>query len=158
MALALATGNLEHVTGIETEVLGQALQLVIWLHALHGQPAGFGIAQMAGPAGEVLRTQHPGQGFGARLPQNITTEFVRERLPKTYSRELVDVIFEQPYCRISNLVDKQIAQRQAASRYLKELVGIDVLREVQVGKEKLFIHPKLMQLLTRDSNEFQAYA
>ena len=87
-----------------------------------------------------------------------TTEFVRERLPKTYSRELVDVIFEQPYCRISNLVDKQIAQRQAASRYLKELVGIDVLREVQVGKEKLFIHPKLMQLLTRDSNEFQAYA
>ena len=68
------------------------------------------------------------------------------------------MIFEQPYCRISNLVDKQIAQRQAASRYLKELVGIDVLREVQVGKEKLFIHPKLMQLLTRDSNVFQAYA
>ena len=83
---------------------------------------------------------------------------MRERLPKTYSRELIDVIFEQPYCRISNLVDKRIAQRQAASRYLKELVGIDVLREVQVGKEKLFIHPKLMQLLTRDSNVFQAYA
>lgn len=26
---------------------------------------------------ELLRTQHPGQGFGARLPQNITPEFVR---------------------------------------------------------------------------------
>ncbi|WP_323877536.1 phosphomethylpyrimidine synthase ThiC [Aeromonas caviae] len=25
---------------------------------------------------ELLRTQHPGQGFGARLPQNITPEFV----------------------------------------------------------------------------------
>jgi hypothetical protein len=25
------------------------------------------------------------------------------------------------------------------------------------GKEKLFIHPKLMQLLSRDSNEFQTY-
>lgn len=87
-----------------------------------------------------------------------TTGFVRERLPKTYSRELVDVIFEQPYCRIGNVVDKQIAQRQAASRYLKELVAIGVLREIQVGKEKLFIHPKLMQLLIRDGNDFKPYA
>lgn len=87
-----------------------------------------------------------------------TTQFVREQLPKTYSRELVDVIFEQPYCRISNVVDKQIAQRQAASRYLKELVTIGVLQEMQVGKEKLFIHPKLMQLLIRDNNDFKPYA
>ena len=86
-----------------------------------------------------------------------TTQFVRAQLPKTYSRELVDVIFEQPYCRISNVVDKQIAQRQAASRYLKELVSIGVLQEVQVGKEKLFIHPKLMRLLTRDDNNFTPY-
>lgn len=68
------------------------------------------------------------------------------------------MIFEQPYCRINNVVDKQIAQRQAASRYLKELVFIGVLEEVQVGKEKLFIHPKLMQLLIRDSNDFRLYA
>ena len=86
-----------------------------------------------------------------------TTEFVRAQLPKTYSRELVDVIFEQPYCRISNVVDKHIAQRQAASRYLKELVAIGVLQEVQVGKEKLFIHPQLMQLLIRDNNDFKPY-
>jgi predicted transcriptional regulator len=37
---------------------------------------------------------------------------------------LVDVIFEQPYCRISNVVDKKVAQRQAASRHLKDLVSI----------------------------------
>lgn len=87
-----------------------------------------------------------------------TTQFVRDQLPKTYSHELVDVIFEQPYCRISNVVDKQIAQRQAASRYIKEIATIGVLQEVQVGKEKLFIHPKLMQLLIRDSNEFRPYS
>jgi len=87
-----------------------------------------------------------------------TTEHVRERLPKIYSRELVDVIFEQPYCRIGNLVEKNIAQRQSASRYLKELTAIGVLREVQAGKEKLFIHPKLMQLLGRDGNVFARYA
>ena len=49
-------------------------------------------------------------------------DHVRLALPKIYSRELIDVIFEQPYCRIANLVDKGIAQRQAAARYLKSLV------------------------------------
>lgn len=87
-----------------------------------------------------------------------TTEHVRTRLPKIYTRELVDVIFEQPYCRISNLVDKGIAQRQAASRYLHDLADLGVLREMPFGKEKLFIHPKLMQLLSRDNNQFQPYA
>lgn len=87
-----------------------------------------------------------------------TGNYIRDKQPKIYSRELVDVIFEQPYCRIANLVDKKIAQRQAASSYLKDLVSIGVLREQQVGREKLFIHPKLMQLLTRDSNEFAGYA
>jgi len=86
-----------------------------------------------------------------------TTEYVRARLPKIYTRELVDVIFEQPYCRIGNLVDKGIAQRQAASRYLHDLTALGVLREMPFGKEKLFIHPKLMQLLSRDNSQFQAY-
>nr|WP_316642115.1 Fic family protein [uncultured Roseateles sp.] len=86
-----------------------------------------------------------------------TTEFVRSRAPKIYTRELVDVIFEQPYCRIADLVDKGVAQRQAASRYLKELAALGVLREMTVGKEKLFIHPKLMTLLSRDGNQFAAY-
>ena len=86
-----------------------------------------------------------------------TTEFVRENLPKIYTRELVDVIFEQPYCRISDLVNKGVAKRQAVSRYLKELVKVGVLREISVGKEKLFIHPKLMKLLSQDANKFELY-
>jgi Fic family protein len=81
-----------------------------------------------------------------------TADDVRKRLPKIYSRELVDVIFEQPYCRIANLVDAKIAGRQAASRYLKALVSIGVLRERVFGREKLFVNPKLMNLLTRDNN------
>ncbi len=86
-----------------------------------------------------------------------TTEYVRIHLPKIYSRELVDVIFEQPYCRIANLVEKNIAQRQAASRYLKDLAKLGVLREMQYGKEKLFVNPKLMRLLSHDSNQYVRY-
>jgi Fic family protein len=86
-----------------------------------------------------------------------TAEHVRAALPKIYSRELVDVIFEQPYCRIANLVEAGIAGRQAASRYLKALAAAGVLREQAVGKEKLFVHPKLMSLLTRDTHNFEPY-
>ena len=86
-----------------------------------------------------------------------TTEYVRGRLPKIYSHELVSLIFELPYCRIGSLTEAGIAKRQTASQYLKQLVEIGVLAEVAVTKEKLFIHPKLMQLLTRDSNHFTPY-
>lgn len=86
-----------------------------------------------------------------------TAQYVREQLPKVYSRELIDVIFEQPYCRINNLVEAGIAKRQTASEYLKKLAGIGVLVEQQVGRERLFIQPKLMQLITQDSHIFQDY-
>lgn len=88
----------------------------------------------------------------------LTVQHVKQSAPKIYTRELVDLIFDLPYCRIQNVVDKGIAGRQAASRYLKQLVEIGVLREMTLGREKLFIHPKLMQLLTRDDNAVVAYA
>jgi hypothetical protein len=81
----------------------------------------------------------------------------RKAAPKVYSHELVNMIFERPYCRIQNVTERQIAGRQTASVYLKELSRIGVLEEKAVGREKLFIHPKLMRLLTRDSNEFTPY-
>ncbi|PVZ90362.1 addiction module protein [Serratia sp. S1B] len=86
-----------------------------------------------------------------------TVEYIKGYAEKIYTRELVDIIFEQPYSRIANLVDKNIAKRQAASTYLKKLVEIGVLQELQLGKEKLFIHPKLLQLLQDDSNQFIPY-
>ena len=86
-----------------------------------------------------------------------TVEHVRTALPKIYSRELVDVLFEQPYCRIANFIQAGIAERHASSRYLKDLVGIGVLAELAIGREKLFVHPKLMKLLTEESNDFTPY-
>jgi len=86
-----------------------------------------------------------------------TSDHVRHALPKIYSRELVDVIFEQPYCRIGHLVAPGIAKRQAAARYLKALVRIGVLREEVSGRQKLFVHPKLMKLLTEPGNELEGY-
>ena len=87
-----------------------------------------------------------------------TIEHVRNSAPKIYSRELVELIFEQPYCRIQDVSEATgIAARQTASRHLKHLVAIGVLEEMTYGREKLFIHPKLMELLTKETNEFIPY-
>ena len=86
-----------------------------------------------------------------------TANYVRQQLPSIYSRELVELLFVQPYSRIGNLVDANIAKRQTASVYLKQLADVGVLQEQKAGREKLFIHPKLMQLLTQDNNEFKEY-
>jgi Fic family protein len=86
-----------------------------------------------------------------------TMTFVQRRAPAVYTRELVELIFAQPYCRIANVVDAGIARRQTASEYLKQLRDIGVLDEVKVGREKLFIHPKLMSLLTSEGHIVPQY-
>ena len=60
-------------------------------------------------------------------------------------------------CRINNLVERDIAKRQTASTYLKQLADIGVLQEINSGKEKLFVHPRLMTLMTKDSNSINAF-
>lgn len=77
-----------------------------------------------------------------------TADRVRKEAYGAYSRELVELIFVQPYCRIRNVVEAGIAQRQTAAVYLKRLATAGVLEEVKVGREKLFINPRLMRLLT----------
>ncbi len=79
----------------------------------------------------------------------VTADNVRSKVPKIYSRELVDVLFNQPYCRIENLVDAGIAKRETASRYLKALAASGLLREEKIGREKLFVNPQFLSLLTK---------
>lgn len=74
-----------------------------------------------------------------------TADFVREKLPKLYSWELVQILFAQPYCRIENLVEAGIARRQTASVYLKQLVEIGILEEASAGRENLYINTRLLQ-------------
>jgi Fic family protein len=92
-----------------------------------------------------------------RQLMEVTAEYVKENRPKVYDRDLLDLIFVQPYCRIANVVDAGIAYRQTAASYLKELCEIGVLEETKVGREKLFIHPHFLQLLTAESHTVIPY-
>jgi Fic family protein len=84
-----------------------------------------------------------------RFFMDHTDRYVRAAAPSIYSRELVELIFVQPYCRIANVVAAGIGNRQTASSHLKKLCSIGVLEELAVGREKLFLHPRYLQLLTR---------
>lgn len=90
--------------------------------------------------------------------QAAAAEHMKAQAEKIYSRELVDALFVQPYCRIQNLVDSGIAKRQTASVYLKQLADIGMLSEQKVGREKLFLHQPFLRLLTRDSNDVPPYS
>ena len=69
-------------------------------------------------------------------------------MPKIYSRELTELIFVNPYCRISDVVEADIVKRQTAAIYLKALTTENVLKEVKAGRENLYINPPLLALLS----------
>ncbi len=69
-------------------------------------------------------------------------------LPNIYRRELVELLFEQPYCRIENVVSAGLATRQTASNWLKALAEAEMLTEVRVGRNKVFVNHAFFDLLT----------
>ncbi len=66
---------------------------------------------------------------------------------------LLDVLFEQPYCRISNVMTDCHVSRPTATKWLKALAQGGVLHEVTMGRELLFINWRFMDLLVRDEPE-----
>lgn len=82
------------------------------------------------------------------LQIEIATE-IKTQLPSIYRHELIELVFEQPYCRIENVVMKGLATRQTASNWLNALADKGVLRLVTAGRTKLFINHRLFDLLTK---------
>jgi Fic family protein len=79
---------------------------------------------------------------------NETVDFCKDNLPKgTYSKELIELLFNQPYTKIEYLVNADIAERRTASKYLKQLEEIGVLESFRSHKEIIYVNTKLYELL-----------
>jgi len=76
-----------------------------------------------------------------------TIERVQKEAPKIYRKELVELLFEQPYSKIDFVVNKLGVERKAASRYLKELENIGILESQKIGRETLYINKELIAIL-----------
>ena len=81
------------------------------------------------------------------LMETIRAE-IQEKAPRIYSKDLVEAIFENPYCKIQFLVDAGMAKRQTASTYLNTLAKLGILRTQKSGREVYFINDRLFQVLT----------
>lgn len=67
--------------------------------------------------------------------------------------DLLAVLFEQPYSRIANVVERCHVSRPTATSWLNALVAAGVLDDVRVGRERLFINTAFFALLVRDEGE-----
>ena len=78
-----------------------------------------------------------------------TIAIAQEKLPShVYSRELIELLFRQPYVKSQFVVDAGIAKRQTAAEYLKELENIGILVRQKVGRESLYLNKSLFELLS----------
>lgn len=74
---------------------------------------------------------------------------IKKKLPKIYSRELVEIIFRLPYTKRQHLIDGKIGSLKTVGNYLNTLEEKGFLKSVKVGKEKLYLNEKLFALLER---------
>lgn len=80
---------------------------------------------------------------------NKTQKLVQEKLPRIYSKDLIEQLFIHPYSKIEFLVNNLGIERKAVSRYLNGLVEIGILKSQQKGKEVIYINTKLYNLLKK---------
>jgi Fic family protein len=80
---------------------------------------------------------------------DATIDRCRRELPRVYSKELVELIFRQPYCKIAFVVDAGIVERKTASEYLQALERIGILVGETRGREVIYRHPALLKVLAK---------
>ncbi len=77
-----------------------------------------------------------------------TIDKVKSEAKEIYSHELINVLFNQPYCKISILKEMKIASRNTASKYLKKLEKIGILSSGKIGREVLYKNLALYDILS----------
>jgi Fic family protein len=81
-----------------------------------------------------------------------TFEQIKTKLPRLkQAKEITEILFMNPYCKIEHIVKQKIAVRQSASRYLKGLETIGVLKSEQVWKETVYRNVGLWNALSKMS-------
>lgn len=77
-----------------------------------------------------------------------TKQLVQAKAPKIYSKDLIELIFAHPYCKVRFIEEAGLAKRQTASVYLKVLEKIGLLRSIKYGREQYYINDKLAKILS----------
>ena len=80
-----------------------------------------------------------------------TAEYIKVKIPKVYSKELVDLLFFEFYTKIIFIEKGLGVSRKTASGYLIALEEQGILTSQKLGKEKVYLNQKLFELV-KDSS------
>ena len=78
---------------------------------------------------------------------------IQEKLPRLYSKDLMEVIFKLPYTKRSHLVSAGIGNLKTSGSYLFELEKAGFLKSEQVGREKLYLNYQLLDILKHKDDQ-----
>lgn len=73
---------------------------------------------------------------------------IREKLPKIYSKDLLENLFKHPYTKIEYLQNDLKCSKNTAITYLKALSENDFLVKYKVGKETFYLNQPLFDLFS----------
>lgn len=74
---------------------------------------------------------------------------IKRKETKIYSKEFLELLFENPYTKIEFLTERLGITRQTASNYLDKLINLGLLRKEKVGKYNFYINIKLWNILSK---------
>ena len=75
-----------------------------------------------------------------------TKKIIKEKTPKIYSKELLELLFMHPYTKIEFLTESLNIHRGTASKYLNNLCEIEILNKQKIHKTNFYINSKLYHL------------
>jgi len=78
---------------------------------------------------------------------NKTADEIKKKLPKIYSKDLIEILFRLPYTKRQHLISENIGNSKTVGNYLMTLEENGFLKSVKVGKEKLYLNQKLLKIL-----------
>lgn len=81
--------------------------------------------------------------------KNYKEEF-KSKLPKIYSKELLESLFYEVYTKISYIEKACDVTRITATSYLNQLEKIGLLESEKIGKEKIYKNTRLINLLSEN--------
>ncbi len=76
-----------------------------------------------------------------------TADEIKKKLPKIYSKDLIEILFRLPYTKRQHLIDESIGNPKTVGNYLIALEDNGFLQSVKVGKEKLYLNQRLLEIL-----------
>ncbi|MDX2376056.1 Fic family protein [Microbacterium sp. LRZ72] len=82
--------------------------------------------------------------------QSRVREEIRQHTTAGSNSDLLDILFENPYCRIANVMERCAVSRPTATAWLNALVADGVLVDVKVGRDRLFINARFFEILRQD--------